>query len=204
MTSKFIQGSIVFPNGVVKNTSIVPGANGQILAASSTSASGFEFVNAGSGPQGAVGPTGFQGPLGPQGITGPIGLQGPTGPDGLQGLVGSTGPQGPQGLIGATGSSGLQGATGPQGAIGATGATGVSGVVGNTGATGPVGATGPQGFQGSQGPNGQFGILVFADNAARDAAIPIGSRYAGQFTFQTSTNQLTYWRADTSAWIVYA
>ena len=201
MTSKFVQGSLLFANGVIKSTQIVPGANGQILAASSTSASGFQFVNPNSGPQGDVGPTGPQGPLGPQGIQGPQGPIGAQGPQGLVGNTGATGAQGPQGQQGQTGPTGLVGATG---STGAQGPQGQQGPQGNTGATGATGASGAVGPTGPPGANGEFGIRVFATAIDRDAYFFFFPPYDGQFTFQTNLNQLTFYRTTTNTWTVYA
>lgn len=203
MAQKFLVGATVFNNGRTVPNQIAPGANGQLLAVNTSTPSGFSFVNPGVGPQGPVGPTGAQGPLGPQGLTGPTGPQGPTGPTGPQGI---TGPTGPQGLTGFTGPIGPIGATGPTGFAGPLGATGPTGPAGLTGSTGPVGPVGNQGLTGPSGlngTNGQFGIFVYTDAAARDAALPVGQRYDGQFTFQIDTNQLTYWRTGTQSWTVY-
>lgn len=76
----------------------------------------FQWVQLGTGSQGAtgaIGATGLQGPAnGATGATGVSGPQGATGPSG--GATGATGPIGP---IGATGSLGSTGATGVPGEI---------------------------------------------------------------------------------------
>lgn len=58
-------------------------------------------------------------------------------------------------------------------------------VKGATGATGPAGPTGPAGTNGTNGTNGTPGLQVFADAAARAAAIP--SPTPGTATYLTST-----------------
>ena len=119
-----------------------------------------DFINSLTGPQGAQGIAGVQGPVGAQGIQGVAGIngavgatgpQGPAGNDGIDGAVGATGPQGPAGNDGAVG------ATGPAGPTGLTGATGAQGPIGLTGATGLTGPQGPQGPAGNDGAVGATG-----------------------------------------------
>lgn len=84
------------------------------------------------GPQGDIGPRGYDGP------------QGDVGPTGAQGGVGETGPVGSQGEVGL---DGTQGETGPQGGVGSVGAQGVQGATGLQGTQGPEGPTGPASFE---------------------------------------------------------
>jgi hypothetical protein len=115
-----------------------------------------------TGPQGAIGPTGFTGAQGSPGVTGatgpigPQGVTGATGPQGPTGQIGFTGVQGQQGVTGATGPQGQQGSPGPQGA---TGIQGLTGPTGPAGATGPTGPTGPKGATGAVGPTGPNDLL---------------------------------------------
>lgn len=76
----------------------------------------FQWVQLGTGTQGAtgaIGATGIQGP--PNGATGATGVSGPQGATGPSG--GATGATGPAGPIGATGDLGSTGATGVPGEI---------------------------------------------------------------------------------------
>jgi hypothetical protein len=117
-----------------------------------------------TGPAGAAGATGPQGPIGltgPAGAAGATGAQGPiglTGPAGAAGATGATGPQGPIGLTGPAGAAGATGAQGPIGLTGPAGATGATGATGPAGADGPIGLTGPAGPTGPQGPTGLTGL----------------------------------------------
>ena len=133
-----------------------------------------DFINSLTGPQGAQGIAGVQGPVGAQGIQGVAGIngavgatgpQGPAGNDGIDGAVGATGPQGPAGNDGAVG------ATGPAGPTGLTGATGAQGPIGLTGATGLTGPQGPQGPAGNDGIDGAVGATGPQGPAGNDGAV---------------------------------
>lgn len=83
-----------------------------------------------------------------------------TGPPGADGSAGADGPAGPQGSAGVEGSTGPQGPEGPVGADGPTGPSGANGPTGPQGPAGPSGAAGPTGPQGPQGPAGPPGNLA--------------------------------------------
>jgi hypothetical protein len=146
-----------------------------------TGPAGADGAIGSQGPIGLTGPAGLDGAIGPQGpigLTGPAGADGAIGPQGPIGLIGpagadgAIGPQGPAGPIGLTGPAGADGAIGPQGPIGLTGPAGADGAIGPQG---PIGLIGPAGLDGAIGPQGPIGLT---GPAGLDGAIgpqgPIG------------------------------
>ena len=127
----------------------------------------------GQAPSNCNCPAGPQGVMGPQGYQGVIGLQGPQGNEGV------VGPQGLQGVMGLQGNDGLQGVMGLQGEIGPQGLMGPQGLQGNEGPQGPQGLIGPQGLMGPQGLKGDIGPQG-----------PAGSLAGSEFAFMFSDNSI--------------
>ena len=84
-----------------------------------------------TGPAGADGADGSQGPIGLTGPAGADGADGSQGPIGLTGPAGADGSDGAQGPIGLTGPAGADGSDGTQGPIGLTGPAGADGADAN-------------------------------------------------------------------------
>ena len=143
-----------------------------------------QWVELGTGIQGATGPQGATGATGsPGGATGATGIQGATGPSG--GATGATGPAGSTGVTGSQGATGSQGSTGVNGPAGPPGATGSTGITGSTGATGlgATGATGPAGNPGAPGLTGATGAgaIIWTLSASGSSAYTLSGPgiYAG-------------------------
>jgi hypothetical protein len=156
------------------------------------------------GTPGPVGPPGADstvpGPPGPQGPPGPTGaastVPGPPGPAGPTGAASTVpGPQGPPGPTGpASTVPGPQGPTGPAGADSTVpGPPGPSAVSSDADNAAILGSDDLIYVPVTDGGGAAAGIPVYADAAARDAAIPTPTD--GQFAWLTDTSFLTVWRS---------
>lgn len=192
------------PGQSVASAAEAPGANCTYGGVKYTSATGVNYVCAGS-----LGPTGVSGAAGAQGLIGPTGAAGldgqsvssvvelaglncatggvkytsPSGVNyvcsGARGPNGTTGANGTNGTNGTAGVAGTQGLIGPTGTAGAVGATGSIGTTGSTGTTGAIGPTGPQGLAGGTMAFGYFYSLM--GGGSTDNSAPVANDVAIEF-----------------------
>lgn len=155
----------LFGRNVANDARVAVGADGNVLTADSTAATGVSWKpsTGGGGSSSAAGTA-----MVFLGEPGDDGERGPPGPTGTNGATGSQGPTGPPIFLEAE--PGIDGDPGPPGAAGTPGATGGQGPMGpavfleaDPGADGDMGPPGPAGLNGSTGAQGSIGPGVFLE-----------------------------------------